>query len=219
MKDFAAVREGGLCFPTHPDRTTDMTELPWSEPFDLFASWMKDAAAKEINDPDAMNLATVDDRGRPSSRMVLLKSVDPRGFVFYTNLESRKGRELAANPFVALCFHWKSLRRQVRVEGPVEPVSDEEADAYYASRARGSQIGAWASQQSRPLESRFALEKRVAEFTAKFGFGKVPRPAHWSGFRVLPQRIEFWTDKPFRLHDRAVYVREGDAWTMEKLYP
>ncbi len=196
-----------------------MTVLPWSEPFDLFASWMKDAAAKEINDPDAMNLATVDDRGRPSSRMVLLKSVDPRGFVFYSNLESRKGRELAVNPFVALCFHWKSLRRQVRVEGPAEPVSDEEADAYYASRARGSQIGAWASQQSRPLESRFALEKRVAEFTAKFGLGKVPRPPHWSGFRVLPQRIEFWTDKPFRLHERAVYVREGEAWTMEKLYP
>lgn len=196
-----------------------MTVLPWSEPFDLFASWMKDATAKEINDPDAMNLATVDDRGRPSSRMVLLKSVDPRGFVFYSNLESRKGRELAGNPFVALCFHWKSLRRQVRVEGPVEQVSDEEADAYYASRARGSQIGAWASQQSRPLESRFALEKRVAEFAAKFGLGKVPRPPHWSGFRVLPQRIEFWTDKPFRLHERAVYVREGEAWTMEKLYP
>jgi len=196
-----------------------MTVLPWSEPFDLFASWMKDATAKEVNDPDAMNLATVDDRGRPSSRMVLLKSVDPRGFVFYSNLESRKGRELAGNPFVALCFHWKGLRRQVRVEGPVEQVSDEEADAYYASRARGSQIGAWASQQSRPLESRFALEKRVAEFTAKFGLSKVPRPAHWSGFRVLPQRIEFWTDKPFRLHERAVYVREGEAWTMEKLYP
>jgi len=196
-----------------------MTVLPWSEPFDRFASWMTDATVKEINDPDAMNLATVDDRGRPSSRMVLLKAVDPRGFVFYTNLESRKGNELAANPFVALCFHWKSLRRQVRVEGPAEPVSDEEADAYYASRARGSQIGAWASQQSRPLESRFALEKRVAEFTAKFGLGKVPRPAHWSGFRVLPQRIEFWTDKPFRLHERAVYLREGEAWTLENLYP
>lgn len=196
-----------------------MTVLPWSEPFDLFAAWMKEATAKEANDPDAMNLATVDERGRPSSRMVLLKAVDGRGFVFYTNLESRKGTDLAANPFVALCFHWKSLRRQVRIEGPVEPVSDEEADAYYASRARGSQIGAWASQQSRPLESRFALEKRVAEFTAKFGLAKIPRPAHWSGFRVLPQRIEFWTDKPFRLHERAVYAREGEAWTMEKLYP
>ncbi len=196
-----------------------MTVLPWSEPFDLFAAWMKDATAKEVNDPEAMNLATVDDRGRPSSRMVLLKAVDARGFVFYTNLESRKGRELSANPFVALCFHWKSLRRQVRVEGPVEPVSDEEADAYFASRARGSQLGAWASQQSRPLESRFALEKRVAEFTAKFGLGKVPRPAHWSGYRVLPQRIEFWTDKPFRLHERLVYTRGGDTWTLEKLYP
>ena len=196
-----------------------MTVLPWSEPFDLFSAWMKEAAAKEVNDPEAMNLATVDDRGRPSSRMVLLKAVDARGFVFYTNLESRKGRELSGNPFVALNFHWKSLRRQVRIEGPVEPVSDEEADEYFASRARGSQIGAWASQQSRPLESRFALEKRVAEFAAKFGLGKVPRPAHWSGFRVLPLRIEFWTDKPFRLHERAVYTRAGEAWTVEKLYP
>ncbi len=196
-----------------------MTVLPWSEPFDLFAAWMKEAAAKEVNDPEAMNLATVDDKGRPSSRMVLLKAVDARGFVFYTNLESRKGRDLSANPFVALNFHWKSLRRQVRVEGPVEPVSEEEADEYFASRARGSQIGAWASQQSRPLESRFALEKRVAEFAAKFGLGKVPRPAHWSGYRVLPQRIEFWTDKPFRLHERAVYTRAGEAWTIEKLYP
>lgn len=196
-----------------------MTVLPWSEPFDLFAAWMKDAAAKEVNDPEAMNLSTVDDRGRPSSRMVLLKAVDARGFVFYTNLESRKGRDLSANPFASLNFHWKSLRRQVRVEGPVEPVSEEEADEYFASRARGSQIGAWASQQSRQLESRFALEKRVAEFTAKFGLGKVPRPPHWSGFRVLPQRIEFWADKPFRLHDRAVYTRAGEAWTIEKLYP
>ncbi|SBV99408.1 Pyridoxine/pyridoxamine 5'-phosphate oxidase [uncultured Alphaproteobacteria bacterium] len=196
-----------------------MTVLPWSEPFDLFSAWMAEAAAKEVNDPEAMNLATVDDKGRPSSRMVLLKAVDARGFVFYTNLESRKGRDLAGNPFVALNFHWKSLRRQVRVEGPVEPVTEEEADAYFASRARGSQIGAWASQQSRPLESRFALEKRVAEFAAKFGLGKVPRPPHWSGFRALPQRIEFWTDKPFRLHERAVYTRAGEAWTVEKLYP
>lgn len=196
-----------------------MTVLPWSEPFDLFSAWMAEAAAKEVNDPEAMNLATVDDKGRPSSRMVLLKAVDARGFVFYSNLESRKGRELAGNPFVALNFHWKSLRRQVRIEGPVEPVTEEEADAYFASRARGSQIGAWASQQSRPLESRFALEKRVAEFAAKFGLGKVPRPPHWSGFRTLPQRIEFWTDKPFRLHERAVYTRAGEAWTVEKLYP
>lgn len=196
-----------------------MTLSPWSEPFDLFAAWMKEATAKEPNDPDAMNLATVDAEGRPSSRMVLLKAVDERGFVFYTNLESRKGCDLAANPHVALCFHWKTLRRQVRVEGPVEPVTPEEADAYFASRARGSQIGAWASQQSRPLEGRFALERRVAEFTAKFGLGRVPRPAHWSGFRVLPQRIEFWKDKPFRLHDRSVYLREGEAWATEKLFP
>ncbi|WP_337996176.1 pyridoxamine 5'-phosphate oxidase [Oleispirillum naphthae] len=196
-----------------------MTLHPWPEPFGLFAAWMKEAAAKETNDPEAMNLATVDAEGRPSSRMVLLKAVDDRGFVFYTNLESRKGGEIAGNPHVALCFHWKSLRRQVRVEGPVEPVTAEEADAYFASRARGSQIGAWASQQSRPLEGRFALERRVAEFTARFGLGRVPRPPHWSGFRVLPQRIEFWKDKPFRLHDRSIYLREGDAWATEKQFP
>ncbi len=196
-----------------------MTLIPWSEPFDLFDSWMKEASAKEVNDPDAMNLATVDERGRPSSRMVLLKAVDEKGFVFYTNLESRKGEQIAGNAFVALCFHWKSLRRQVRVEGPVEPVTAEEADAYFASRARGSQIGAWASQQSRPLESRFALEKRVAEYTAKFGLGKVPRPPHWSGFRLLPELIEFWQDKTFRLHDRNVYHRADGGWTVEKLYP
>jgi pyridoxamine 5'-phosphate oxidase len=196
-----------------------MTLIPWSDPFDLFAAWMKEAAAKEVNDPEAMNLATVDENGRPSSRMVLLKAVDEKGFVFYTNLESRKGGQIAGNSFVALCFHWKSLRRQVRVEGPVEPVTAEEADAYFATRARGSQIGAWASQQSRPLESRFALEKRVAEFTAKFGLGKVPRPPHWSGFRVLPERIEFWQDRMFRLHDRNVYLRADGGWTSEKQYP
>ncbi|MBN2752181.1 MAG: pyridoxamine 5'-phosphate oxidase [Rhodospirillaceae bacterium] len=196
-----------------------MTVHPWTEPFDLFDSWMKEAVAQEVNDPDAMNLATVDDRGHPTSRMVLLKAVDPKGFVFYTNLESRKGQNLAVNTHVALCFHWKSLRRQVRVEGPVEAVSEAEADAYFASRSRGSQIGAWASQQSRPLATRFELERRVAEFTAKFGLGKVPRPAHWSGFRVLPERIEFWKDKPFRLHDRSVFTRDGESWTVEKLFP
>ena len=196
-----------------------MTVIPWSEPLDLFAAWMKDAAAKEPNDPEAMNLATADAGGRPSTRMVLLKAVDPEGFVFYTNLESRKGQDLAGNPFVALCFHWKTLRRQVRVEGPVAPVTDAEADTYFASRARGSQIGAWASQQSRPLESRFALERRVAEYTAKFGLGKVPRPRHWSGFRVRPERIEFWQDKPFRLHDRSIYMSVDGGWSLEKQYP
>jgi len=196
---------------------------PWAEPFELFEKWLAEASEKEINDPDAMNLATVNAQGRPSSRMVLLKAVSEKGFVFYTNLESRKGTDIAVNQWVALCFHWKSLRRQVRVEGPVVPVTDEDADAYFASRARGSQIGAWASKQSRPLDSRFALEKRVAEFTAKFGFGKIPRPPHWSGFCVDPHHIEFWTDKPFRLHDRSTYDRGGEGenigWTTNKLFP
>ena len=152
--------------------------------------------------------------------MVLLKDVDARGFVFYTNLESRKGGELAANPFAALCFHWKTLQRSVRVEGAVEPVSAEEADAYYASRARGSRIGAWASRQSRPLEGRFALEKAVAEYTLKFGLGDIPRPAHWSGFRLVPDRMELWRDMPFRLHERRVFHRSpAQGWEMEMLYP
>ena len=190
-----------------------------SDPLSLFHKWMADAEANEPNDPNAMALATADASGRPSVRMVLLKSADASGFVFYTNLESRKGGELAANPFAALCLHWKSLRRQVRVEGRVEPVSDAEADAYFASRARTSQIGAWASSQSRPLTGRFELEKRVGEFAARFGLGKVPRPPHWSGFRVVPDRIEFWNDRPFRLHDRFVYLREEGQWRLEHLYP
>ncbi|MDN3568894.1 pyridoxamine 5'-phosphate oxidase [Paeniroseomonas aquatica] len=189
------------------------------DPFAHFESWMAEATKSEPNDPNAVCLATCTPEGIPSARMVLLKGLDPRGFVFYTNLESRKGGELAANPQAALCFHWKSLHRSVRVEGAVEAVSDAEADAYYASRARGSRIGAWASKQSRPLESRFALEKAVAEYTMKFGLTEIPRPAFWSGFRVVPRRIEFWRDMPFRLHDRQVFHRDGAGWRVEALYP
>lgn len=190
-----------------------------ADPIARFEAWMAEAARSEPNDPNAVCLATSTPDGRPSARMVLLKGVDPRGFVFYTNLESRKGTELAANPHAALCFHWKTLARSVRVEGAVEPVAAEEADAYYASRARGSRIGAWASRQSRPLESRFALEKAVAEHTVRFGLGEIPRPPFWSGFRVLPARIEFWRDMPFRLHDRQVFHRDGAGWRLEALYP
>jgi pyridoxamine 5'-phosphate oxidase len=189
------------------------------DPIALFGTWMAEATASELNDPNAMCLATSTRSGAPSARMVLLKDVDARGFVFYTNLESRKGGELAANPQVALCFHWKSLARSVRVEGLAEPVSAAEADAYYASRARGSRIGAWASRQSRPLESRFALEKRVAEVTLKYPIGEIPRPDFWSGFRVAPARIEFWRDMPFRLHERRVFHRGADGWSIEALYP
>lgn len=199
--------------------TASSTGPEAADPFARFAAWMTEATQSEPNDPNAVCLATCTPEGRPSARMVLLKGVDPRGFVFYTNLDSRKGRELAANPHAALCFHWKSLARSVRVEGPVEPVSAEEADAYYASRARGSRIGAWASRQSRPLEGRWALEKAVAEYTLKFGVGAIPRPEFWSGFRVLPERIEFWRDMPFRLHDRQVFHRDGAAWRVEALYP
>ena len=194
----------------------DSTDL---DPFAHFESWMAEAAKSEPNDPNAVCLATATPEGLPSARMVLLKGLDPRGFVFYTNLESRKGGELAANPQAALCFHWKTLHRSVRVEGAVEPVTGAEADAYYASRARGSRIGAWASKQSRPLESRFALEKAVAEYTMKFGLTEIPRPAFWSGFRVVPRRIEFWRDMPFRLHDRQVFHRDGAGWRVEALYP
>jgi pyridoxamine 5'-phosphate oxidase len=189
------------------------------DPIAVFEAWMAEAAKSEPNDANAVCLATATADGRPSARMVLLKGVDARGFVFYTNLESRKGQELAANPFAAMCFHWKTLQRSVRVEGAVEAVSAEEADAYYASRARGSRIGAWASRQSRPLEGRFALEKAVAEYTMKFGIGEIPRPAHWSGFRLVPSRIELWRDMPFRLHERRVFHRAGEGWEMEMLYP
>lgn len=197
--------------------------MPNADPFARFAEWLAEATQSELNDPNAVCLATSTASGAPSARMVLLKGVDAdgpgRGFIFYTNLESRKGEELAGNPQAALCFHWKTLTRSVRVEGAVEAVSNAEADAYYASRHRGSRIGAWASRQSRPLEGRFALEKRVVEFTMKFGLGDIPRPAFWSGFRVVPRRIEFWRDMPFRLHERNVFLREGDVWRTETLYP
>lgn len=190
-----------------------------TDPFGMFRQWLAEAEKKEINDPNAMALATADAEGRPSVRMVLLKGIDERGFVFYTNLESRKGGQLAANPRVGLVFHWKSLRRQVNVEGPVVPVDAAEADAYFSSRDRGSQVGAWASRQSRPLAGRFELERRVAEFAAKFHVGRVPRPDHWSGFRVVPERIEFWEDRPFRLHNRLLFERDGEGWKTTNLFP
>ncbi len=198
---------------------SDFTEA--SEPFALFAHWFEDAKASEPNDPNAMALATVDGSGLPNVRMVLMKGWDEAGFVFYTNTESAKGREILGTLKAALVFHWKSLRRQVRVRGLIEQVSDAEADAYFQSRPRDSRIGAWASQQSRPLEGRFALEKAVAVNAAKYAIGEVPRPQHWTGFRILPVEMEFWHDRPFRLHDRVVFRRDmpsGD-WTKARLYP
>ena len=197
--------------------TGDFTED--NEPFSLFGTWLKEAEASEPNDPNARALATVDSDGLPNVRMVLLKSFDMDGFVFFTNYESRKGQELLGQKKAAMVFHWKSLRRQVRVRGPVEPVSDAEANAYFETRARGSRIGAWASRQSRPLESRFALEKAVGEYTMKFGIGHIPRPAHWSGFRLRPVSIEFWADRPFRLHDRVEFTRAGEGWEKVRMYP
>ena len=193
--------------------------LTADNPLELFANWLADATAKEPNDPNAMALATVDEDGLPDVRMLLLKDAGPDGFVFYTNLQSAKGRQLAANPQAALLFHWKSLRRQVRVRGKVTPVTEAESDAYFATRARASQIGAWASDQSRPLPDRLALEKRVAEVGLKFGLAKVPRPPHWSGFRLTPSWIEFWRDRPFRLHERLVFERAEGGWTTQRLFP
>jgi len=192
-----------------------------ADPLELFAGWYAEAEKSEPNDPSGLTLATVGPDGTPSVRMVLLKGYDSGGFVFYTNYESRKGRHLLDHPKAAMLFHWKSLRRQVRLEGPVTQTTPEEADAYFATRARGSQIGAWASDQSRPLESRFALEKSVAEFGARHLIGTVPRPPHWSGFRLQPNLIEFWQDGAFRLHDRLEYSRPsaGAPWSTRTLYP
>ena len=190
-----------------------------TDPFALFHDWYTEARTTEINDSNAMALATADAQGRPSVRMVLLKGYDERGFVFYTNRESRKAGDLAANPHVALLFHWKSLRRQIRIEGPIAFASDAESDAYFASRSRDSQLGAWASDQSRPLDTRATFEARFAEVQARFEGQPVPRPPHWGGYRVTPERIEFWLDREHRLHERRVFTRSGEGWSEGMLYP
>ena len=190
-----------------------------TEPYALFDEWLKEAEASEPNDPNTLALASVDESGMPNVRMVLLKGVDERGFVFYTNFESAKGQEVLGAMKAAMCFHWKSLRRQVRVRGPVEIVTDEEADAYYNSRHPQSRLGAWASDQSRPLDGRQTLIDRVEEYREKYGEENIPRPPHWSGFRIKPDTIEFWQDGEFRLHDRIVFSPSGDGWDKVRLYP
>ncbi len=198
---------------------SDETVFDRTEPFGLFLDWFDDAKRTEPNDANAMALSTVDADGAPDSRMVLLKEVDARGFTFYSNRESAKGGQLAVHPRAALLFHWKSLRRQVRIRGAIEPVTEAEADAYFASRARASRIGAWASDQSRPLDSRATLEAAVARETARFEGADVPRPERWTGWRVIPGSVEFWRDRPFRLHDRLRFERSGEGWTRTRLQP
>lgn len=197
---------------------SDLTALP-PDPFTAFEAWFADAARTELNDPNAMTLATATKQGKPSARIVLLKGVDRDGFVFYTNTKSRKGEELAANPHAALLFHWKTLGRQIRVEGGIKPVTAAEADAYFYSRPKESRVGAWASDQSRPLPDRATLLSRLAELEQNFPGEDVPRPPHWSGYRLKPVSFEFWQDMPFRLHDRLSYVRSGQDWTATRLYP
>jgi pyridoxamine 5'-phosphate oxidase len=205
----------------HPRWLTSGDFTQADEPFRLFTAWLEDATESEPRDPTAMTLATVDAGGMPNARIVLLKGLDERGFVFYTNMESQKGRELDAGRKAALVFYWKSLNRQIRVRGEVERVTPADADAYFATRPKRAQIGAWASQQSRPLESRLAFEKAVAIYAAKHAIGEVPRPPYWIGYRVVPKAIEFWHDRPFRLHDRVEFTRNaiGGAWNKTRLYP
>jgi pyridoxamine 5'-phosphate oxidase len=197
-----------------------VSEIKHEQPFAEFKTWLDEAWKSEPSDAHAMTLATIGEDGRPAARIVLLKGVDDRGFVFYTNTESRKGRDLVVHPWAALCFHWKTLHRQVRIEGPVETVTPAEADAYFATRPRLSQIGAWASDQSRPLADRGELEDRFARVSRQYAENpEVPRPAYWSGFRLRPDRVEFWQERPFRLHDRVLFTREGGAWRKQRLFP